>query len=60
MIEVRRIMVFLFGLLLITSLAYAELKIEEIKVRKRELDLMEKDIRAMKEALEQRLQELKT
>jgi len=41
------------------SLAYAELKIEEVKERKRELDLMEKDIRAMKEALELRLQELK-
>jgi len=41
------------------SLAYAELKIEEVNERKRELDLMEKDIRAMKEALELRLQELK-
>lgn len=41
------------------SLAYAERKIEEVRERKRELDLMEKDIRAMKEALELRLQELK-
>jgi DNA-binding transcriptional MerR regulator len=41
------------------SLAYAQLKIEEIQERKRELDLMEKDIRAMKDTLEQRLQELK-
>ncbi|VFQ46979.1 MerR family transcriptional regulator [Desulfoluna butyratoxydans] len=41
------------------SLAYAERKIEEVRERKRELDLMEKDIRAMKEALELRLLELK-
>ncbi|BCS95063.1 MerR family transcriptional regulator [Desulfoluna limicola] len=41
------------------SLAYAERKIEEVQERKLELDLMEKDIRAMKEALELRLQELK-
>ena len=42
------------------SLAYAERKIEEVKERKLELDLTEKDIRSMKVALEQRLQELKT
>lgn len=41
------------------SLAYAELKIEEVRERKRELDLMEQDIQAMKDALLLRLRELK-
>jgi len=41
------------------SLAYAEVKIREVNERKRELDLMEKDIRAMKDALVLRLEELK-
>ena len=41
------------------SLAYADRKIAEVKERKRELDLMEKDICAMKEALLVRLEKLK-
>ena len=41
------------------SLAYAELKMAEVKERKLELDLMEKDIKSMKEALETRLIKLK-
>ena len=41
------------------SLAYAELKMVEVKERKLELDLMEKDIKSMKAALEVRLMKLK-
>ena len=41
------------------SLAYADRKIAEVKERKRELDLMEKDICAMKEALLVRFEKLK-
>ena len=40
------------------SLAYADRKIAEIKERKEELELMEKDIRAMKESLLVRLEAL--
>ena len=42
------------------SLDYADRKIAEVQERKRELDLMEKDIRAMKSALEARLDDLDT
>ena len=42
------------------SLDYADRKIAEVQERKRELDLMEKDIRAMKSALEARLHDLDT
>jgi DNA-binding transcriptional MerR regulator len=40
------------------SLSYAEKRIEEIRIRRNELDLLEKDMMAMKDVLSSRLEEL--
>jgi DNA-binding transcriptional MerR regulator len=40
------------------SLTYAEKRIEEIRIRRNELDLLEKDMMAMKDVLTSRLEEL--